>query len=150
MLAVGAIDIDKFVDPFYVNPFYPLRCSFSKYGQGLSLVAPGCGFIQVAGPSGDPADVIIFNGTSAASPHVAAIAAMIATLAPTLGVEQLRSLGLSGAIPAQGVTPFTPYDPLEYGRGRANAFASLIDLFHQSPVTLEYVPTSFEVAAPFA
>lgn len=76
VIAVGAVG-----RPLDGNP--PARSSYSKYGPQLDLVAPGgdgsYGILQEAFPVGNPAALGFYymKGTSMATPHVSAVAAML-------------------------------------------------------------------------
>jgi len=68
----------------------------SNYGRNLALLAPGVhvGTTDIAGARGyDPGDfTMTFNGTSAATPHVAAAAALVLSVAPNLTALQARRI----------------------------------------------------------
>ena len=64
--------------------------------------------------------VLPFCGTSAAAPHVAAIAALLIERAPTLSSEQLR-----GVLTATAVDLGPPGFDFTFGFGRADAFQAL-------------------------
>ena len=74
VIAVGAID----------NTDH--RCSFSNYGDGLELVAPGKRIISTV--RGDDYDY--FSGTSMATPHVAGVAALAKSSNPSWTNDQIR------------------------------------------------------------
>ncbi len=71
VLSIGAVDADE------------RHLYFSNRGSGVDLVAPGVG-IAVAGPDGT---VFSFHGTSASAPFVAATAAILKGLRPSLSGE---------------------------------------------------------------
>jgi subtilisin family serine protease len=90
----------------------------SNYGPTLSLLAPGV-FISttdIAGPRGyDPGDFTqTFNGTSSATPHVAAAAALMLSANPGLSAPTVRDLLGQTAKRIAGQTGWTP----ELGFGR--------------------------------
>ena len=74
VIAVGAIDNSD------------NRCSFSNYGEGLELVAPGKRIISTV--RGDNYDY--FTGTSMATPHVAGVAALAKSSNPGWTNVQIR------------------------------------------------------------
>ncbi|HPR74461.1 MAG TPA: S8 family serine peptidase [Bacteroidales bacterium] len=89
VLAVGATDR------------HDNRASFSNYGIGLDVVAPGVeiyttdrqgsiGYNTSSGTSGDY--FANFGGTSAACPNVAGVAALILSVNPGLTQEQVRNI----------------------------------------------------------
>jgi len=63
-----------------------LRASYSSYGPQVAIGAPTA--VITAGPG----QYQSFNGTSAASPHVAAVAALVRSARPALTAKQVMSL----------------------------------------------------------
>lgn len=101
-----------------------VKASFSQYGTGLDLSAPGQAIIMAdrTGPEGWVAgDYVQGNGTSFASPYAAGVAALVLSLNPSMTAEQVEQrlyrtatdLGDAG------------YDIL-YGYGMVNAYQALI------------------------
>jgi serine protease len=111
------------------------RTSYSTYGSGLDVVAPGGdttvdqngdgygdGILQQTFASGTPTSFgyYFYSGTSMATPHVAAIAALVKSVHPTYSNAQVRSaietscrdLGSNG------------YDT-RYGNGLVNAAVAI-------------------------
>ena len=110
------------------------RTSYSQYGTGIDLVAPGGdlrvdqngagipdGILQQTIDSADPSSVgdFLFQGTSMAAPHVSAAAAMLKSIGVSdpdkiyeLLTERAKDKGAPG------------YD-LEYGFGLLDAYAAL-------------------------
>jgi serine protease len=72
------------------------RSSFSNYGAGIDIAAPGSSIVSThnSGSQGPSTESYKSNsGTSMASPHVAGVAALVQSVAPTpLTQEQMRSL----------------------------------------------------------
>ncbi|MDY3554777.1 S8 family serine peptidase [Gemmata sp. JC717] len=97
----------------------------SCYGKGLSLVAPGVRIattdIQGAAGYGSSDFVDGFNGTSSATPHVAAAAALILSLAKDLGEDAVRNAITASA---DRLTPTGKWDKF-VGWGRLNLFTAL-------------------------
>ncbi|MBO4656006.1 MAG: S8 family serine peptidase [Bacteroidales bacterium] len=76
ILVVGALDQ------------YGIRGSFSKYGEELDVVAPGVDVYSCL-PYNRYAS---WDGTSMACPHVAGVAALILSVAPSLTSKQVRDI----------------------------------------------------------
>jgi len=72
------------------------RSSFSNYGAGVDIAAPGSGILSTInnGTRGPTTEgYASYNGTSMASPHVAGVAALVQSVASTpLTLEQMRTL----------------------------------------------------------
>lgn len=103
----------------------------SCYGKSLSLVAPGVHIAttDLSGKAGyGEADHILgFNGTSAATPHVAAAAALILSISPQLTQEQVRKILTDEATKLKSTGEFDSsrkWNP-EMGWGRLDIFAAL-------------------------
>ncbi len=97
----------------------------SNYGPSLALLAPG---VRIAttdnrGPWGlSPQDhTLSFNGTSAATPHVAAAAALVLSLMPRLREPDVVRALRAGADRLPGQSKWTPH----FGEGRLNAFGAM-------------------------
>ncbi|HEX5135788.1 MAG TPA: S8 family serine peptidase [Planctomycetota bacterium] len=125
VVAVGATDMSG------------LRASYSNYGGHLALVAPGGssggGVITTGIVAGNQYDYPFVAGTSFASPHVAAVAAMCMGLAP-LTPDEAESILLSTAqdIGAPGVDP-------ETGHGIVDAYRAVLAVLGQpTPVYIPY------------
>ena len=101
-LAVGATDQNN------------NRASFSQYGTGLNIVAPGVG-VQSTYPGNRYASL---NGTSMATPHVAGVAALVKQKNPSWSNTQIRNHLLNTATSLGSSTQF--------GSGLVNGRQSLL------------------------
>ncbi len=91
----------------------------SNYGRTLSVVAPGVAIhtSDITGARGYNHRgnyVTDFNGTSSATPHVAAAAALMLSAAPNLTAGEVRSIIEQTAVPIEGQNGHT--NLLGYGR----------------------------------
>jgi len=105
----------------------------SCFGPVLALLAPGVRILttDITGAAGyDPGDfVATFNGTSSATPHVAATAALILSVSPKLQAAQVRQIIIETAKKLAGQTKWTP----ELGHGRLDAAAAVAAAFAAPP-----------------
>jgi subtilisin family serine protease len=114
----------------------------SNYGEGIHLImAPGTRIYttDVTGQKGyntinrssllGPDYTSTFNGTSAAAPFVAGVAALVRSKYPSLTNEQVRGIMQISAvnIPFEGEDPETGEDP-QTGFGRLDAYEALTDI----------------------
>ena len=96
----------------------------SNYGTGLDLMAPGVGILttDISGPRGYSGSrtTSTFNGTSSATPFVAAAAALMLTVAPELTEARARE------VLQQTTDPLTKSRKWNQntGYGRLNAYAA--------------------------
>jgi thermitase len=98
----------------------------SNFGVGLDLMAPGVGILttDISGRRGYSRTLTTptFNGTSSATPFVAAAAALVLSVRPGLGEEDVRRILVQNTDHiGRGKTGHTKY----LGHGRLNAFAAL-------------------------
>ena len=93
--------------------------NYSNYGPELDVVAPA----NVYTTTKNNGYITNFNGTSAASPHVAGLAALIRSVDPTLSWSEVRTVirNTADKVPGMNGQPFTT----KYGYGRINAHAAL-------------------------
>jgi subtilisin family serine protease len=114
VIAVGATDAND------------LRCSYSNYGSALDVSAPGYAYTTTKG--GGYAG---FNGSSAAAPHVAAVAAL--AISRNLGMSAVDVANLlkntADDIDAAGWDQYT-------GSGRINAFEAVSTMYVPAPDTI--------------
>lgn len=89
LISAGAIDQTKG------------RASFSSWGPNLDLMAPGVGTITY-----DPAGATNgFGGTSAATPLIAGVAALVLSINPELTPQQVQAILQASASPALAKKP---------------------------------------------
>jgi thermitase len=98
----------------------------SNFGNGLDLMAPGVGILttDISGRRGYGRKLVAptFNGTSSATPFVAAAAALVLSVRPDLTEAEVRELLLASTDHiGPGSASWTKY----VGRGRLNAFSAL-------------------------
>jgi subtilisin family serine protease len=97
----------------------------SNYGAEINLVAPGVRIAttNIHGAAGDgPSDYSLrFNGTSSATPHVAAAAALILSVMPSLDEKRVREIITASA---DRLTKDGQWDKF-VGWGRLNIYAAL-------------------------
>lgn len=98
----------------------------SNFGPGLDLMAPGVGILttDISGPRGyDPGPTTPnFNGTSSATPFVAAAAALVLSVRPDLTEADVRLVLVANTDHiGRGKRGWTKY----LGHGRLNAFAAM-------------------------
>ena len=111
------------------------RASFSNYGEGLDVVAPGVNIYSTQGNG----NYQYLSGTSTAAPHVAGVAALMLSINPALTPEQLAADINSTATDIS----MTGYD-LSTGWGIVNAFAA-VEMVSDPTVTVTDYP---EYATP--
>ena len=70
------------------------RASFSNYGMGIALTAPGVSILSTRGPTDG---TCLLSGTSMAAPHVTAATALLQAAAPALTVNQTHLALRAGA-----------------------------------------------------
>lgn len=103
VIAVGATDSGD------------VRAYYSNYGLALDVVAPGSSIYSTI-----PGGYGYKSGTSMASPHVAGLAALLRSFAPSLTPDQVQSI-IQNTTDDLGVAGWDQY----YGYGRINAWHAL-------------------------
>lgn len=140
VMAVGATEPnDSRAVPFNWSP-----TSGSNFGSHISVCAPGA-YIYGFSHANDVAYTVYWSGTSQATPHVSALAALLKSQQPSRTPAEIRSIIESTAEDQVG-------DPLEdtpgwdqyHGHGRINAFQALAQFSGVSeaarPLILELFP----------
>jgi hypothetical protein len=89
VITVGAVDRER------------KRANYSSYNAEVDIAAPGTG-VSTTFPWGPNAD---FGGTSAATPVVAGVAALVLQAAPSLTAAQVQSVLQMSASPAVNIAP---------------------------------------------
>lgn len=108
----------------------------SCFGPQMSLVAPGVHIAttDIAGPAGYTPDdyTLTFNGTSSATPHVAAAAALVLSVAPKLTEKEVRDIltGEAAKLTADGLLDPKRKWNKEMGWGRLDIHAALRRALH--------------------
>lgn len=102
------------------------RASFSSYGDGIDLVAPGSGSITTSGWTASNQTTTYFStiyGTSFSSPYVASVAALIKAVRPNSTVDDITAIldATATKVPSMNGQYFTK----EYGHGLVNAAKAL-------------------------
>jgi thermitase len=93
------------------------RASYSQYGSWVSIAAPGSSILSTY-KGGQYATM---DGTSMASPHVSAVAALVRSLHPTWSVSQVRQALVTTGDPCTGfesapaLRRLNAYKALQYG-----------------------------------
>ncbi len=103
LISVAAVDRDR------------KRASYSSYNEQVDVAAPGTG-VATTFPWGPNAD---FGGTSAATPVVAGVAALVLEAAPSLTPEQVQSVLQMSAAEADN-TPPQVWDSCEWSAGTSS------------------------------
>jgi subtilisin family serine protease len=97
-----------------------LRSDFSSYGNHIDLSAPGSEILSTYWVTPDQHNYAYLWGTSMATPHVAGVLGLMRSVAPQLGIEQLRII-LRSSTDDLG----DPGWDIFYGTGRLNAYRAL-------------------------
>jgi len=130
IIAVGAISPDGKRLHWDGNKWVWIVESASKYGEELDMVAPG--FKNITTQTGSAGGITYFSETSAAAPHVSAVAGLMLSVKPSL--EQWMVAKFIGATAQKvggynyQITPGRPYGTWheEVGYGLVNAHAAVL------------------------
>jgi subtilisin family serine protease len=121
--------------------------SFSNFGDALAVAAPGVDILSLRAPGLGPTSSIVagsylrYSGTSMATPHVSALAAVLLSAQPSLTVDEvLWHLELNADQPGVSGWEGQPWNPY-FGWGRINAAR----IFDPVPVTTRLSPHALEV-----
>ncbi|MBC8346451.1 MAG: S8 family serine peptidase [Candidatus Marinimicrobia bacterium] len=118
----------------------------SKYGFELDVVAPGIHIptTDIVGSAGNTSTSynLNFNGTSAAAPHVSALAALMLSAVPTLS-----SADIIYFIKHTADTFSWMVGNYEYGSGRINAKEAILSLIPSAPTGL-YIVNPYNIGDP--
>ena len=113
VIAVGATDQ------------YNLRSSFSNYGTGLDLVAPGSAVYSTILNGGYDFN----NGTSFSAPQVTGVITLMLSINPDLTPEEIRTKLINSAYKIPNYTFNSNGWNNEVGYGMLNAYAAITALF---------------------
>jgi thermitase len=116
-----------------------LRASFSNYGRGLSLSAPGTRILTLAGNN----QIHTLQGTSFATPFVSGVAALLLSVDLTLTNVELWNLLNSTAVQPSG----TGYNT-NYGWGVVNAW-NAINALNKPFISVNAPPGSVSRSSSF-
>jgi len=122
VIAVGAVNSSK------------QRASFSNYGTGLAVMAPGYNIYSTS-PGGA---FKTMSGTSMASPHVAGVMGLMRSFDRNISVADATRILKSTAQPTS--------NPTQYGSGIVDVYAALQAMSGTTPVQTVATP-SFSVAS---
>lgn len=92
------------------------RSSFSNYGDGLELMAPGSNIYSTVPNNG----YATYSGTSMASPHVAGVAGLLRSVDSDISVSEVRTIMNDTAQPAGSF--------FEYGHGIVDAYEAVASI----------------------
>jgi len=139
VLAVGGVNPDTADAAALQSDFTPLatdftrRAAYSNYGPHLDVVAP----TQVPTTQWGGGYITNWSGTSAATPHVAGVAALVKAANPRLTAAQVRML-IRMTADDLGADGWDQY----FGWGRVNAFAAV------DAAKAGRVPPTADITAP--
>src|SRR3989441_1321099 len=119
------------------------RASFSNYGPGLDLSAPGSRIVTLSGGNNQPNNVHYLQGTSFSAPFVSGIAGLLLSAEPGLTNVQLWNILNMTAVQPVG----SGYNP-NYGWGVVNA-RNAIAALNQPLISVDSYPTSVSSSSTF-
>src|SRR5881628_2855248 len=119
------------------------RASFSNYGTGLDLSAPGSRIVTLSGGNNQPNNVHYLQGTSFSAPFVSGIAGLLLSAEPGLTNVQLWNILNMTAVQPVG----SGYNP-NYGWGVVNA-RNAIAALNQPLISVDSYPTSVSSSSTF-
>jgi hypothetical protein len=118
------------------------RAKFSNYGSAVDLVAPATSVYTISKTGG----VIGGSGTSVSAPQVSGVAALIASIWPSINQRQMEQLLSATAEDNRGDPDDTPGWDQYFGYGRLNArYAVEAALHHSSPAQTSNLATRLQV-----
>lgn len=124
-----------------------ISASFSSYGTSLSLVAPGTNICSTAWSSSNTTGLYACgNGTSFASPIVAAAAGLLISQDSTLTPTQIKSALTSSATKLAAMNGSTKTD--QYGYGLLNMNAALSSISAPAPTSTVVSTHAISLQAP--
>src|SRR6059036_1415909 len=121
------------------------RASFSNYGSGLDLSAPGTRIVTLSGGNNQPNNAHYLQGTSFSTPFVTGAAALILSVDPTLTNVELWNILNSTAVQPAGAQ--RPYNP-NYGWGVVNVW-NAINALSQPFISVNSYPSSVSSSSTF-
>ncbi len=117
------------------------RASFSNYGAGLSISAPGVQILTLSANN----EVHYLSGTSLATPYVSGVAALILALEPTLTNVELWNILNTTAVPGPGTTGYST----QYGWGIVDAW-NAINALNKPFISVNSFPRTVSQGASFS
>jgi subtilisin family serine protease len=121
------------------------RASFSNYGNGLDLSAPGTRIVTLNGGNNQPNNVHYLQGTSFSTPFVSGAAALLLSVDPSLTNVELWNILNSTAVQPSGAQ--RPYNP-GYGWGVVNVW-NAINALSQPFISVNSYPSSVSSSSTF-